>query len=131
MFGQIKRQSGPPPLATDNAMGMQPFLGVALTQPDDRFTKFTFEDLTEETFKAPLPGGWVAMVQHYFLSAWIPNPDQTNTYSARVTKSGFNIAGFTAPPLVLDLENQVTSVPDFMPGPKINIDSRKFLPISI
>ncbi|MDG1944401.1 MAG: membrane protein insertase YidC [Halioglobus sp.] len=118
MFGQIKRQSGPPPLATDNAMGMQPFLGVALTQPDDRFTKFTFEDLTEETFKAPLPGGWVAMVQHYFLSAWIPNPDQTNTYSARVTKSGFNIAGFTAPPLVLDPGKSGNVGAGFYAGPK-------------
>ena len=118
MFGQIKRQSGPPPLATDNAMGMQPFLGVALTQPDDRFTKFTFEDLTEETFKAPLPGGWVAMVQHYFLSAWIPNPDQTNTYSARVTKSGFNIAGFTSPPLVLDPGKSGNIGAGFYAGPK-------------
>lgn len=118
MFGQIKRQSGPPPLATENAMGMQPFLGVALTQPDDRFTKFTFEDLTEETFKAPLPGGWVAMVQHYFLSAWIPNPDQTNTYSARVTKSGFNIAGFTSPPLVLDPGKSGNIGAEFYAGPK-------------
>jgi len=118
MFGQIKRQSGPPPLATDNAMGMQPFLGVALTQPDDRFTKFTFEDLAEETFKTQLPGGWIAMIQHYFLSAWIPNPDQTNTFSARVTRSGFNIAGFTSPALILDPGKSGNIGAAFYAGPK-------------
>ncbi|MDX1733980.1 MAG: membrane protein insertase YidC, partial [Halioglobus sp.] len=69
LFGQIKRQSGPPPSQESSAMGMQPFLGVATTQPDDRFTKFTFEDLADESFKAQLPGGWIAMIQHYFLSA--------------------------------------------------------------
>lgn len=118
LFGQIKRQSAPPPSATTNALAMSPFLGVAVTQPDDRFTKFTFEDLAEEPFKAQLPGGWIAMIQHYFLSAWIPDPDQTYTYSARRTQSGFNIAGFTSPPLVLDPGKSGEIGADFYAGPK-------------
>tara|TARA_R110002049_G_scaffold17536_9_gene68090 strand:+ start:9068 stop:10771 length:1704 start_codon:yes stop_codon:yes gene_type:complete len=118
LFGQIKRGSGPPPSASSNMMGMQPFLGVAVTQPDDRFTKFTFEDLAEEPFKAQLPGGWIAMIQHYFLSAWIPNPDQSYNYSARVTSAGFNIAGFTSPPLVLDPGKSGTIGAEFYAGPK-------------
>ena len=63
LFGQIKRDSSAAP-ATDNAgMGLQPFLGAALTQPDERFTKFSFDDMAEEPFKAQLPGGWIAMIQ--------------------------------------------------------------------
>lgn len=118
LFGQIKRGSAPPPSATSNAMGMKPFLGVAITQPDDRFTKFTFDDLAEEPFKAQLPGGWIALIQHYFLSAWIPNPEQTQTYSARVTSSGFNIAGFTSPALVLDPGKSGEVGARFYAGPK-------------
>ncbi|MEZ5503052.1 MAG: membrane protein insertase YidC [Halioglobus sp.] len=118
LFGQIKRQSAPPPSASHNSMGLKPFLGVAITQPDDRFTKFTFKKLAEEPFKAQLPGGWIAMIQHYFLSAWIPNPDQTQTYSARVTASGFNIAGFTSPALVLDPGKSGEVGAEFYAGPK-------------
>ena len=118
LFGQIKRGSAPPPSANTNAMGMKPFLGVALTQPDDRFTKFTFDDLEEESFKAQLPGGWIAVVQHYFLSAWIPNPDQIQTYSARVTSTGFNIAGFTSPALTLDPGKSGKVGAKFYAGPK-------------
>ena len=118
LFGQVKRGSAPPPSANTNAMGMKPFLGVALTQPDDRFTKFTFDDLEEESFKAQLPGGWIAMVQHYFLSAWIPNPEQMQTYSARVTSAGFNIAGFTSPALTLDPGNSGVVGAKFYAGPK-------------
>jgi YidC/Oxa1 family membrane protein insertase len=118
LFGQIKRQSGPPPSATTNAMGMKPFLGVAVTQPDDRFTKFSFEDLAEEPFKAKLSGGWIALIQHYFLSAWIPNPEQSQNYSARVTSSGFNIAGFTSPAMVLDPGKSGETGAKFYAGPK-------------
>jgi len=118
LFGQIKRQSAPPPSATNNAMGLNPFLGVAVTQPDEHFTKFTFEDLAEEPFKAKLPGGWIALIQHYFLSAWIPNQEQTHTFSARVTPSGFNIAGFTSPALVLDPGKSGTTGAALYAGPK-------------
>ena len=118
LFGQIKRDSSPAPSAESSGMGMQPFLGAALTQPDERFTKFTFEEMAEEPFKAPLPGGWIAMIQHYFLSAWIPNPDQTHTYSTRVTRSGFNIAGFTSPALVLDPGSSGKVAASFYAGPK-------------
>jgi len=34
-------------------------------------------------------------VQHYFISAWIPNADYTHTYSARSTSNNFYLAEFT------------------------------------
>lgn len=118
MFGQIKRDNSDDPAASSSGMGMVPFLGAATTQPEDRFTKFSFDDMSEEPFKGKLPGGWVAMIQHYFLSAWIPNPDQTHNYSARATKSGFNIAGFTSPALTLDPSKQGSVGAQFYAGPK-------------
>ena len=117
MFGQIKRDSSED-TASSSGQGLAPFLGAAITQPDDRFTKFSFEDMAEEPFKAQLPGGWIAMIQHYFLSAWIPNPEQSHTYSTRVTKSGFNIAGFTSPALTLDPGNKGSVSAHFYVGPK-------------
>ena len=118
LFGQIKRDSTPAPSSSDSGMGMQPFLGAAITQPDERFTKFSFEDMQEEPFKAQLPGGWIAMLQHYFLSAWIPNKDQSHNYSTRVTSSGFNIAGFTSPALNLDPGQSGQTGALFYAGPK-------------
>jgi YidC/Oxa1 family membrane protein insertase len=119
LFGQLKRDSSPPPAAsTPGGMGLQPFLGAAITQPDDHFTKFTFKEMAEDPFKATLPGGWIAMIQHYFLSAWIPDPAQNHNYSTRVTSAGFNIAGFTSPALVLDPGQQGEVGAEFYAGPK-------------
>tara|TARA_R110002110_G_scaffold205066_7_gene417046 strand:- start:179067 stop:180788 length:1722 start_codon:yes stop_codon:yes gene_type:complete len=128
LFGQIKRDSSAAPSAESSGMGMQPFLGVAITQPDERFTKFDFDDMREEPFKTKLPGGWIAMIQHYFLSAWIPNPKQSHTYSTRVTKSGFNIAGFTSPALQLDPAQQGTVSARFYAGPKDQYELEKLSP---
>ena len=119
LFGQLKRDNSPPPSSgSSGGMGLNPFLGAATTQPDDHFTKFTFDDMAEEPFKATLPGGWIAMIQHYFLSAWVPDQSQNHTYSTRVTNSGFNIAGFTSPALVLDPGQQGEIGAEFYAGPK-------------
>ena len=117
LFGQIKRDSSPAPVSS-GGMGIQPFLGAAITQPDERFTKFSFEAMAEEPFKAQLPGGWIAMLQHYFLSAWIPDPEQTHTYSTRVTRAGYNIAGFTSPAFALDPGQSGTVGARLYAGPK-------------
>ncbi len=100
-FVQLKRDSSPAPVASDAGMGMQPFLGSALTQPDQRFTKFDFEDMAEDPFRADLPGGWIAMLQHYFVSAWIPDADNTYRFRTRQTRSGDNIIGYTGPAMVI------------------------------
>jgi YidC/Oxa1 family membrane protein insertase len=118
LFGQIKRDSSKPSTVDSSGMGLQPFLGAAITQPEERFTKFTFKDMQEEPFREQLPGGWIAMIQHYFLSAWIPAADQSHTYSTRVTTSGFNIAGFTSPALVVDSGEQGAVSAGFYAGPK-------------
>lgn len=118
LFGQIKRDSSPQPASDTGGMGLQPFLGAALTRPDERFSKISFEDMAEDPLKEQLPGGWIAMIQHYFLSAWIPNPDQNHTYSTRVTSGGFNIAGFTSPALSLDPGQSGSTGASFYAGPK-------------
>ncbi len=128
MFGQIKRDSTSAPSDNASSMGMQPFLGAAITQPDERFTKFSFDDMIEEPYKAQLPGGWIAMIQHYFLSAWIPNPEQSHTYSTRVTRSGFNIAGFTSPSLTLDPGQSGQVSASFYAGPKDQYSLKEISP---
>ena len=119
LFGQVKRDGSPDPSRElASGMGMVPFLGVALTQPDERFTKFDFEDMAEKPFRKKLPGGWIAMIQHYFLSAWIPAADQTHTYSTRTTSTGFYIGGFVAPAVAVDPGQTGTVAAGLYLGPK-------------
>ena len=119
LFGQIKRDSSSDPSAElSSGMGMAPFLGSATTLPDERFAKFDFEDMREKPLREKLSGGWIAMIQHYFLSAWIPDPNQTHTYSTRVTSAGYNIAGFVSPAVTVGPGQQGKIAAKFYAGPK-------------
>ena len=117
-FAQIKRDSTKAPAGSESSMGMQPFLGSALTQPDQRFAKFDFEDMAEDPFKADLSGGWVAMLQHYFVSAWVPDPDQTYRYRTRQTQASFNIIGYTGPAISVAPSETLSVTNRLYTGPK-------------
>ena len=117
-FAQLKRDSSPAPANSGAGLGMQPFLGSALTQPDQRFSKFDFDDMADDPIKADLTGGWVAMLQHYFVSAWIPASDQTYRFRTRQTRSGYNIIGYTGPAQTVGAGGSVSIENLLYAGPK-------------
>jgi len=119
LFGQIKRDSQPPLIATDAGFGIQPFLGAAITSPESNYEKIDFGDLSQgrETFS--MQGGWVAMVQHYFLSVWVPNRDQENTFTLRKkSNEDLYLLGFTSPPVVVNAGGRSQIDAGFYAGPK-------------
>lgn len=118
LFAQIKRDNSPDPAAGNSGMGMVPFLGAATTSPEKRFEKISFEDMQEEPLKTSVIGGWIAMIQHYFLSAWIPSSELQHNYSTTVTKSGFNIIRFTSPETLIEPSTSGTIKLQFYAGPK-------------
>lgn len=81
MFGQIQRDSFDP--VASGSFGMQPYLGAALSTPEENYKKLSFEDLDQKGFEIERAGGWVAMIQHYFVSAWIPPPNDHNRFQLR------------------------------------------------
>ena len=117
-FSQLKRDSSPAPSDNNSGMGMRPFLGSALTHTEQRFEKFDFEEMAESPFKADLQGGWVAMLQHYFVSAWVPTADETHRFRTRHTNNGFNIIGYTGPALSLAPGESATVTNTLYVGPK-------------
>jgi YidC/Oxa1 family membrane protein insertase len=77
------------PFAAGEAPPFTPtFAGIGLYQqkeggPNYRFHKVSFDDLAEEPVEQRQAGGWLAMLQHYFLAAVIPPADDTATFIAK------------------------------------------------
>jgi YidC/Oxa1 family membrane protein insertase len=118
IFGQIKRDSHVP--GTNTAIGMQPYVGAAITTPESNYQKVEFEDLREEgPFKVTKQGGWVAMVQHYFISAWVPDQDVTNYYTLRKSKGkDVYIIGYTGERVEIAPQSSGVIETAFYAGPK-------------
>ncbi|WP_428852005.1 membrane protein insertase YidC [Imbroritus primus] len=58
------------------------FTGPAVYTDADKFSKITFSDIDKGKAKVPpvSQDGWIAMVQHYFASAWIPQQDKQHSF---------------------------------------------------
>ena len=127
-YGQLKRDNSSDPSADTTGMGLRPFLGVATTTADKPFLKIAFKKLANEPLNNKVEGGWISMVQHYFISAWIPSSTQLNHYTTKVTPSGFNLIRFTAPAVNLQPGQQGTVSAGFYAGPKDQYRLKKIAP---
>ena len=80
-YGQFRRDSHQPEI--DSPTGMKPFLGAAIRENDKNYSRYDFSDIEDKTVKTSIQGGWLAFVQHYFVSAWVPPQESKNRFSLR------------------------------------------------
>lgn len=94
--GRIVRDESEDP-TSQRMIGVRAFLGMVLSTPQDPYTKYEFSDLRETPLNRQVDGGWVAFLQHYFMSAWIPDPDETHRYQTRLRGDNLHVMGFVSP----------------------------------
>lgn len=122
MFTQIKRDRKK--VLTDESFSLapDPYLGGALTTIEEPYQKLEFDDLDDDAFQAENNGGWVAFLQHYFLSAWVAPEQQQIRYYARPTSDNKYLFGFTGPAKVIQPGDIGVWSADFYAGPKDQIE---------
>ena len=100
-------------------MGMQPYVGGATRSDDEFYRKLEFDDIEEEAYKLTLDEGYIAMVQHYFVSAWVPRDAIGNTYRGRkLADQDVYLFGLTTPPLTIAPGETKSIGASFYAGPK-------------
>ena len=81
-YRQIQRSR---PLETSKLL--YTYTGSVVYNEEVKYEKVDFDDMEDKAFQLQSKGGWTAMIQHYFLSAWIAKPEETNLlYSIANTK---------------------------------------------
>lgn len=51
--------------------------------PEEKYNKISFDDMEEASLSKQVTGGWTAMIQHYFLAAWVPPVDEPEHFYSR------------------------------------------------
>ena len=114
MYGQLKQST-----LTDTSTGMLPtYRGAAYSTNEDRYEKYDFDDIAEANLNKTTPGGWVAMLEHYFVSAWVPNGTENNQLYTTFSNNQEAVIGFKAPTITIDTGQQGTTSAIFYVGPK-------------
>ena len=98
LFAQLKRDASSDP-SSSTATGTATYLGAALWTSSEPYKKVSMKDIDKGSLKENVSGGWVAWLQHYFVTAWIPKSSDNNVVQTRKDSQGNYIIGFTGPAL--------------------------------
>ena len=102
-YYQFQRDDVAP--AGENAM-VSTFTGPAVFTDAEKYQKIDFADIAKDKakFAKTADNGWLAMVQHYFVSAWVPQGKDKREFYARKVEGGNGGAQVSAAGVILPLE---------------------------
>lgn len=120
VYGQITRLNVS---ASHGFFNYRTYTGGAVSTPENPYQQLKNVATTPLNLNAH--GGWIAMQEHYFLSAWVPPQQQLNHFYSfsRVTNlpgaPTIETVGLALPQLNITPGAQVTSQATFFVGPQI------------
>ncbi|MDX3773910.1 membrane protein insertase YidC [Chromatiaceae bacterium AAb-1] len=101
----------------DSSMMMPIYRGAAYGSSQERYSKYNFDDMQKQNLLISTKGGWVAMLEHYFVSAWIPDAQQDNQLYSRVNRER-GVIGSLGPAIQIAPGEQAVINAVFYAGPK-------------
>ncbi len=95
-YYQMLRDSIPP---ISNSLMDHSYTGAAIYTEAEKFKKIHFSDINNSKLDYPAnaDNGWIAMLEHYFLSAWLPKQGQPREFFAKRQNENLYTAGIILP----------------------------------
>jgi YidC/Oxa1 family membrane protein insertase len=95
------------------------YTGGVIYTPDKHYEKIDFNHMRDKPLSRDAEGGWVAMLQHYFLGAWLSEPKEPNQfYSDAQAGNLFAIGYKTLTPIQVAPGGKATLSTRLYVGPK-------------
>lgn len=95
------------------------YVGASYSVPGQhKYQKVTFKDMAKSNLNTDSTGGWVAMQQHYFLSAWVPDASSKNVIYTRSADNNYTI-GVVSSPITIKPGDSETVGAKLYVGPEI------------
>ncbi len=85
------------PKKTGSGIMMTAFVGGVAWDPEDKYQKYDFDDLKAGALDKEVTGGWIAMIQHYFLAAEIPPKTEPRHFYSKGLANGHYVIGEYTP----------------------------------
>ncbi|NAW64226.1 membrane protein insertase YidC [Photobacterium halotolerans] len=114
MYAQLKQTL----LDDGGSLTMPTYRGGAYSADDEKYKKYSFDDMVDKNLNLSMKQGWAAMMQHYFVSAWIPRTDDTSNLFSR-TSQGQGYIGVRLPSTTVAPGTEQTLTATLWSGPKL------------
>lgn len=116
-YAQLMRKNVPQ--ESKSMFQINPYIGGIISSPDKRYEKIDFDKMAKQDLNQDIKNGWAAILQHYFLSAWIPENQQTFNYSTKALADNMFLVRLVGPLVNVAPGNTATLAATFYAGPAI------------
>ncbi|AFI87682.2 membrane protein insertase YidC [Aggregatibacter actinomycetemcomitans] len=115
-YGQLRHTL----VESSGNVAMPTYTGGAYSSSETNYKKYSFSDMENANLSINTKAGWVAVLQHYFVSAWIPNQDADNQLYTLIDKAN-NIGsiGYRGPVTSIQPNTTETLTSKLWTGPKL------------
>jgi len=105
---------------TDANTMVHSYTGPAMYTDEEKFLKIKFSDLDKNKAEYPTNSnnGWIAMLEHYFLTAWLPPQNTPREYFAKRLAPNQYTAGVIAPVGAIEPGQEKNITMPFYAGPQ-------------
>ncbi|PSW01395.1 membrane protein insertase YidC [Photobacterium lipolyticum] len=114
MYAQLKQNL----MDDGGSLTMPTYRGGAYSTDDTNYKKYSFDDMQDKNLNMTTANGWAAMLQHYFVSAWIPRSEEASNLFTR-TSNGQGYIGVRLPTTTIAAGSEQTVKSTLWVGPKL------------
>jgi YidC/Oxa1 family membrane protein insertase len=117
LYGQFQRTE----IDLGESRFLYTYMGGAVSSPEQLYEKIGFGEMQDNEL-GQRPGwanGWAAMLQHYFVTAWVPEREQIYQYSTAVFSNNRYALRLVGPSQTVEPNNQQVFGITLYAGPKL------------
>jgi YidC/Oxa1 family membrane protein insertase len=114
MYAQLRQNL----MDDGSSLTMPTYRGGAYSTDTTNYKKYSFDDMQEKSLNMPTTNGWAAMLQHYFVSAWIPRSEEESNLFTRAS-NGQGYIGVRLPTTTIAAGTEQTITSTLWVGPKL------------
>lgn len=104
------------------------YTGASVSSQNSPYQKVTFKDMAQTNLQLSTMGGWAAMQEHYFLSAWVPESKANNEFYSQIQNNGLYTIGVRSPQFTLDPQSSATQTLSLYVGPELGDQLKTLAP---
>ena len=117
--GHLYRQLQRSEPADSGSMFIYTYTGGVIYSEEEKYEKIDFADMSKNDLSRTVEGGWAAMIQHYFLSAWVPPADEKANFYSKAPGGNRYILGMVSPAASVSPGESHTMQSRLYVGPKL------------
>jgi YidC/Oxa1 family membrane protein insertase len=114
MYAQLRQNL----MDDGGSLTMPTYRGGAYSTDTTNYKKYSFDDMQDKSLNMIMMNGWAVMLQHYFVSAWIPRSEEASNLFTRAS-NGLGYIGVRLPTTTIAAGTEQTLTATLWVGPKL------------